>query len=53
LTRIACDVPVDASPAALFRRMPDLAGFDVFCDQAGFGTMLRRQAARVAAALES
>ena len=53
LTRIACDVPVDSSPAALARRRPDLAGFDTFCDHAGFGTMLRRQAARVAAALES
>ena len=53
LTRIACDVPVDSSPAALARRRPDLPGFDAFCDQAKFGTMLRRQAARVAAALES
>jgi hypothetical protein len=52
LTRIACDVPVNASPAALLRRTPDLPGFEAFCDQAKFGTMLRRQAARMAAALE-
>jgi hypothetical protein len=52
LTRIACDVPVNTSPAALLRRTPDLPGFEAFCDQAKFGTMLRRQAARMAAALE-
>jgi DNA polymerase-1 len=52
LTRIACDVPVNPSPAALLRRTPDLPGFEAFCDQAKFGTMLRRQAARMAAALE-
>jgi 5'-3' exonuclease len=50
LTRIACDMPLDAGPEALCPRAPDLEALEAFYDQAGFGAMLRRQAARIAAA---
>ncbi len=49
LTRIACDMPLEASPAALRRAAPDLAALGEFYDRAGFGPMLRRQAERIAA----
>jgi 5'-3' exonuclease len=52
LTRIACDVPLDGSRQALARRPPDLVAFNAFLDAARFGSLLRRQAERVAAASE-
>lgn len=51
LTRIACDMPLDASPDSLLRARPDLAELDAFCERAGFGAMLRRQAERIAGAM--
>lgn len=48
LTRIACDVPVADHPQLVERRAPDLAALDLFYDRAGFGTLLRRQARRIA-----
>lgn len=48
LTRIACDLPMEVAPEALERRVPDLEGLDQFYDRAGFGTLLRRQARRIA-----
>lgn len=48
LTRIACDAPIGAQRADLRRRVPDLAGIASFCDTHGFGTLLRRQAERLA-----
>jgi len=49
LTRIACDMPMDAQPSDVIRRPPDLNAVDGFFDRAGFGAMLRRQAQRIAA----
>jgi 5'-3' exonuclease len=49
LTRIACDMPLEASAATLRRAPPDLAALGAFYDRAGFGPMLRRQAERIAA----
>jgi DNA polymerase I len=49
LTRIACDMPLAATPASLRRAPPDLEGLAGFYDRAGFGPMLRRQAERIAA----
>ncbi|MBS0395677.1 MAG: exodeoxyribonuclease IX, partial [Proteobacteria bacterium] len=40
LTRIACDMPLEASVQALRRAPPDLAGLGAFYDRAGFGPML-------------
>jgi 5'-3' exonuclease len=60
LTRIVCDAPIDAcapgdAPPALRigadhlrRRAPDVERIGAFCDTHGFGTLLRRQAARLA-----
>jgi DNA polymerase I len=48
LTRIACDAPFQIAPTALRRSPPDLARIDAFYDRAGFGSMLRRQATRIA-----
>jgi 5'-3' exonuclease len=50
LTRIACDMPLEVEPEALCPRAPDLDRLEAFYDRAGFGAMLRRQAARIAAA---
>jgi 5'-3' exonuclease len=50
LTRIACDAPLAVAGADLRRQVPDLAGIGAFCDRHGFGTLLRRQAARIHAA---
>ena len=50
LTRIACDVPIGAQHADLQCRRPDLQRIAAFCDSHGFGTLLRRQAERLAAA---
>ncbi len=49
LTRIACDMPLAASPASVRRAPPDLEGLGAFYDRAGFGPALRRQAERIAA----
>ncbi len=49
LTRIACDAPIQAGPAELQRRTPDLARIADFCDTHGFGSALRRQSERLAA----
>ena len=48
LTRIACDAPLAARRADLQRRLPDLSGIASFCDSQGFGSMLPRQAQRLA-----
>jgi DNA polymerase-1 len=50
LTRIACNVPITAAQADLQCRAPDLQRIAAFCDSHGFGTLLRRQAERLAAA---
>jgi DNA polymerase-1 len=44
LTRIVCDVPMQARHADLQRRTPDLARIAEFCDAQGLGLLLRRQA---------
>jgi len=51
LTAIHCEMPLDAARADLRRRAPDHAGLHRFCDDQGFGHLLRRQAERLAAAL--
>jgi DNA polymerase I len=48
LTRIACDMPLAASPEMLRRGAPDLERLERFYDAAGFGSALRRQAERIA-----
>ena len=48
LTRICCDMPLPVTREGLRRRGPDLAGLDQFCDAQGFGSLLRRQAGRLA-----
>ncbi len=48
LTRIACDMPLEADPARLRRGAPDLGLLGEFYDRAGFGPMLRNQAERIA-----
>jgi len=48
LTRIACDMPLEAGPATLKLGTPDLAALGEFYDRAGFGAGLRRQAERIA-----
>ena len=55
LTRIVCDAPIDAAGARLAtadlrRRAPDLERVAAFCDVHGFGSLLRRQAERLARA---
>jgi 5'-3' exonuclease len=50
LTRIVCDAPMTATQRAdLARRAPDIAAISAFCASHGFGTMLPRQAERIAA----
>jgi DNA polymerase I len=49
LTRIACDAPIRAEHADLLCRRPDLRRIAAFCDSHGFGTLLQRQAERLAA----
>jgi 5'-3' exonuclease len=51
LTGIHCAMPLDAARADLRRRAPDHPGLHRFCDDQGFGLLLRRQAERLAAAL--
>ncbi len=48
LTRIACDMPLVATPATLLRRPPELDALHAFYDEVKFGPMLRRQAERLA-----
>jgi 5'-3' exonuclease len=48
LTRIRCDAPVASHEAALTRTVPDLDVLNGIYDEVGFGTALRRQAARIA-----
>ena len=47
LTRIVCDVPMGTRHMDLQRRTPDLQLIRDFCDNQGFGTLLRRQAERL------
>lgn len=47
LTRICCEMPIEATRESLRRRSPDPAGIESFCDRQGFGTLLRRQAGRL------
>jgi len=49
LTGIVCDVPLHATLDDLKPRRPDGAGLERFFDTHGFGNILRRQAARIAA----
>jgi 5'-3' exonuclease len=51
LTRIACDAPLPVGHSDLRRRAPDLDAVAAFCDRHRFGTLLRRQASRIRAAL--
>ena len=48
LTRIHCDAPLEAGRDALRRRRPALQALGEFCSQHGFGTMMPRQAERIA-----
>lgn len=50
LTRIACNVPMNAGRTELRCRAPNLERIAAFCDSHGFGILLRRQAERLAAA---
>jgi DNA polymerase I len=50
LTRIACNVPMNAARSDLMCRSPDLQRIGAFCDSHGFGILLRRQAERLAQA---
>jgi 5'-3' exonuclease len=50
LTRIACHVPLTTDRTDLLCRPPDLERIHTFCDRHGFGSGLRRQAERLAAA---
>jgi 5'-3' exonuclease len=49
LTRIHCAAPVSGAHEALLRARPDIGGLTAFCSQHGFGTLLPRQAERIAA----
>jgi len=49
LTRIHCAAPLPAGRETLRRGRPDVAGLAGFCAQQGFGSMLARQAERIAA----
>jgi len=48
LTGIACDVPLEAGPADLARRPPDLGTVEELYERLGFGRLLREQARRIA-----
>ena len=48
LTAIACNMPLEAGPETLRRRLPDMTGLNGFYDAQGFGPMLRRQGERIA-----
>ena len=49
LTRIRCDVTLTVTREHLRRRQPDMNGVHSFCSDNGFGSLLRSQAARLAA----
>jgi DNA polymerase-1 len=51
LTGIVCDMPLDASLDDLKRRPHDSGKLGFFFDQHGFGSILRQQARRIAAAV--
>ncbi len=53
LTRIVCNVPLQARHADLERRAPDLALINQFCEAQGFGLLLRRQAERLGRTADS
>ncbi len=53
LTRIACDMPLEATPGSLHRVAPRLEALGEFYDRAGFGANLRRQAERIARVVEA
>jgi len=48
LTRIACDLQLDAAEESLRRRRPDLTALGGLYDRLGFGPFLRRQGERLA-----
>jgi DNA polymerase-1 len=48
LTRIACDVPMDAEPDSVKRAAPDMDILSELYDAANFGATVRRQADRIA-----
>ena len=48
LTRIVCDAPFAHAPSGLRRNAPQIGALADFYDRAGFGSMLRRQAERIA-----
>jgi DNA polymerase I len=50
LTRIVCDMPLDASLDDLKMKRPDRGKLDRFFDTHGFGNILRQQVRRIAAA---
>ena len=50
LTRIVCDMPLEASLDDLMIRTPDRGKLDSFFDTHGFGNILRQQVRRIAAA---
>jgi DNA polymerase-1 len=50
LTRIACNVPMNAVRTDLQCRAPDIKRITAFCDSHGFGSLVRRQVERLAAA---
>jgi DNA polymerase-1 len=50
LTRIFCNVPLNAARTDLLCRAPDLRRIAAFCDCHGFGSLVCRQAQRLAAA---
>ena len=50
LTRIVCDMPLEASLDDLMIRTPDRGKLDRFFDTHGFGNILRQQVRRIAAA---
>ena len=49
LTRIVCDMPLEASAEQLRPRAPDLDALTSLYDRLGFGPLLRRQGERLAA----
>jgi len=51
LTGIVCDIPLEATLDDLKPRPPDSAGLEYFFNAHGFGSILRQQARRIAAAL--
>jgi DNA polymerase-1 len=51
LTRISCDMTLEAQPESLRRRAPDLPALEQFYDEARFGPALRQQAQRIGRAV--